>query len=174
MPHRILISICDMGQSSVDDDNFTLVGCIEEAAGQQWNPQSAKIIRADPIIANRIQRMFATRIPKPIGDALTTAERRTCPGTGGNNTGKRLEPIKYLIEKRHLRGSVMAVCHLPGNPGSKDVVWIKAQPYLGQADKCLHEQAGSNQENQRERDLEYHQNVAEETRTSSSSCLLAS
>src|SRR5262245_14941280 len=130
MPNWILISKCDMGQSSVDDDNLTLVVCIEEAAGQQGNTQSAKIIRADPIIANRIQRMLATRIPKPIGAAITTAERRTCPGTSGNNTGKRLEPIKYLIEKRHLRGSVMAVCHWPGNPGSKDVVRIKAQRYI--------------------------------------------
>src|SRR5262245_24848209 len=107
MPNRILISRCGTGQSSVDDDNWrgsTLVVWIEEAAGQQGNTQSAKIVRADPILANSIQRMFATRIPKPKGAALATAERRACPGTGGNNTGKRLEPINYLIKKRHLRG----------------------------------------------------------------------
>src|SRR5262245_54270870 len=130
MPNRVLISICDTGQSPVDHDNCrggAAVVRIEGAAGQQWNTYSAKIIRADFIAANRRQRMFATRIPKRNGAANTTAERRTCPGASGDNTGKRLEPIKYLIEKRNLRWSVKAVCHLPGNPGSKDPVRIKAQ-----------------------------------------------
>src|SRR5262249_51945748 len=145
----------------------------EEAAGQQSNTYSAKIIWADFISANRRQRMFATRIPNRNRAAITTAERRTCPGASGNNTRKRLEPIKYLIEKRNLRGSVKADCHWPGNPGSKDPVRIKAQPYIGQAYKCSHEQAGSDQENQRERDLKYHQNVSKETCASSSSCLRA-
>src|SRR5215510_10222257 len=118
--------------------------------------------------------MLATRIPKRKGAANTTAERRARASASGDNTGKRLEPIKRLIEKRDLRGSVKAVCHWPGNLGGKDAVRIKAQPYIGQAYKCLHEQAGSDQENQRERGLKYHQNVSKETRASSSSCLLAS
>src|SRR5262245_44670340 len=93
MPNRVLISICDTCQSPVDHDNCrgsVAVVRIEEAAGQQWNTYSAKIIRADFIAANRRQRMFATRIPKRNGAANTTAERRTWPGASGDPVLQKL------------------------------------------------------------------------------------